>query len=206
MKRLFFLLLLTVFAVNVSVADSNAFSGLNGASDDFGIEIRAASVFPLGNLREIFKFAPGVDLSFCLPVQKNTTLDFGILAVFPVQSASFVYYSGNEAYDARPEYLTSLHLRYAYRHQLLANLSCKSYFGLGFSFIQTDLLKEENEYGDEAYYDIKAIDFHGGISLRYKHIGCFIEYHHVPYANFNAKRIAYNFGGNFLNTGLSYYF
>jgi hypothetical protein len=117
-----------------------------------------------------------------------------------------VYYLDGEAYDANPEYLASVSLRYACRHQLPANLSCKSYFGLGFSFLQTDLLKEENEYGDKAYYDIKAIDLYGGISLRYKHIGCFIEYHRVPYANFNAKKIAYNFGGNFLNMGLTCYF
>ncbi|MDR2086543.1 MAG: hypothetical protein LBP72_05150 [Dysgonamonadaceae bacterium] len=208
LRRIFFLFLLVSIAWNVFAIDSdfNVFQKLENEKDDLRFEIRTASVLPLRNLKEVFKFAPGFDLFFCLPVQKNTTVDIGFQAVFPVMPASFVYYLGDEAYDAKPVYQASVYLRYAYRHQLLANLSCKTYFGVGLSYLQTDLLKEENTNGDKVYYDMKAMDLHGGISLRYRQTGCFIEYHRAPYAIFNAKKIAYDFGGNFLNTGLIYYF
>jgi hypothetical protein len=174
--------------------------------DVTGFEIRAVSVLPLQNLKEVFKFAPGFDLFVCLPVQKHASIDLGFQAVFPVMGIPIVYYLGSDACDANPEYQASVYLRYACRHQLVANLSCKTYFGLGFSLLQTDLLKEENERGEKVYYDLKSPDWHGGISLRYKRIGCFIEYHRVSYAVFNSRKIAYNFGGNFLNTGLTCYF
>ncbi|MDR3218860.1 MAG: hypothetical protein LBU22_07765 [Dysgonamonadaceae bacterium] len=169
------------------------------------IEVRPVTILPLGNLSKIFKAAPGFDAFICVPIRKKTTVDFGLLLAFPVKSSAFDFNLSDEIYETKIVSFLSLNLRYAYHHKLSKGLTCKSYFGVSGAMLQTDLLKEENEEGENTYYSIESLNLLCGVSLIYKHVGCFLEYH-TPYATSNTKEIPHNFGGNFLNVGLTWRF
>ena len=167
-------------------------------------EVRAGSVFPLGELNNIFRYAPSFDIFICLPLKQKMSIDIGIFLSFPVGRKLFNFTYQAETLETKITALIGASLRYRYQYTIKKDLSCYTYVGAGFSGLFTDLIKEINDNDEKVYHSIEAFDFYGGIQLIYKRLGYFIEYHRTPFSN--SSKVANNFGNNFLNTGFTYFF
>ncbi|MDR1436949.1 MAG: hypothetical protein LBI65_02405 [Candidatus Symbiothrix sp.] len=163
-------------------------------------EIRSGLTTPLGNLRNVFEMAPMLDFFFIFPVKTQMSIDFGMAFAFPIKPAPFDF--GYQTTKAQSVIQGSL--RYSYHHALGKNRVWSPYFGAGFSFLGTDLLKGVRDDGTEEYYSVDALDLYGGFNLRYRFIGCFVEYHHSTYSQ--SSKVINNFGNNSLNFGLLIHF
>ena len=166
-------------------------------------EFRLGSVFPLGRLNNIFRYAPSFDLFMCFPLKQKMSIDIGIFLSFPIGRNSFDFTYQGETFETKASPLVGASLRYRYQHTIRKDLSCYTYMGAGFSSLFTDLVKEINYNNEKIYHSIETFDLYGGIQLIYKRLGYFIEYHRTPFSN--SSKVANNFGDSFLNTGFTYY-
>jgi hypothetical protein len=168
------------------------------------IELRLGSVFPLGDFNRIFQFAPSFDLFICFPIKQKMSIDAGLMMSFPIKSSLFDFTYQGETLETKMKSLVGVSLRYGYQHTLSKNLSCKTYMGIGFSSLFTDLVKEIDDNDNKIYHSVGALDLYGGIQLNYKQLGYFIECHRTTLSN--SSKVVNNFGNSFLHTGFTYYF
>jgi hypothetical protein len=164
-------------------------------------QFRLGSVLPLGNLNRIFQLAPSFDFYMGIPLKEKMSIDFGFLMAFPVNPRTFDFTYRNEVSETKMRSLVSGNLRYSYSHKLNNAFSCKTYAGVGFSMLYTDLVEKITDDNQKIYHDITTFDLLGGVQLKYKRVGCFIEYHRAPFSN--SPKVANNFGNSFLSIGFT---
>jgi hypothetical protein len=196
----FSLFLMLSFSLFAETDSFSSVQGLLNTNDDISFEIRTGLITPLKNLQNVFEMAPLVDLFVSIPLKNNATIGFGIAFAFPVKSALFDFNYKDEINQAKTETILQGSLRYRYNHALKKNWTASPYFGIGFSELNTDLLKETNDDGTNTYHAIFAFDLYAGFSLKYKFIGCFVEYHNSTYSS--SSKVVNNFGNISLNSGL----
>jgi hypothetical protein len=95
-------------------------------------------------------------------------------------------------------------VRYRYENQWDEKWKYGFYAGCGILSLSTPIVERVNDDGSKIYYTIDAFDMFGGVQLKYRRIGCFLEYHHNT-LNLS-KRVSNDFGNSFLNLGLSWSF
>jgi hypothetical protein len=164
-------------------------------------EIRTGLITPLRNLRNIFEAAPMLDFFIFIPVNTKTAISFGLAAALPVKSALFDFDYKNEINQVEIASIIQISVRYRYNHIMRKNWIFSPYFGIGISELNTDWVKAINDDGTKEYHAIDALDLSCGLSLKYKFIGCFAEYHYSTYSN--SSNVVNNFGNISLNFGLS---
>jgi hypothetical protein len=168
------------------------------------IEISAGSFIPLGNLVKRYSFAPTLNLLVGFPINRKSAVGFGLVIGVPVLPRKFDFYYGGEQYKTKISAIPNLSLRYCYEDKLNEKWKYGFYGGAGLTVLTTDLLKEITDDGEKKYHEVSSLDLYGGGKLKYKHIGCFLEYHYAPYTFSN--KVNNTFGNSFLNIGFSYYF
>jgi hypothetical protein len=173
---------------------------LNAYGKPVHIEIRPGLMTPLGNLQNVFESAPMLDLFIGgYPVNPQMSIGIGIAFSFPVKPALFDLNYENVISEAKVRSVIQMSLRYRYNHSLKKDWMTSPYFGIGISSLNTNLIKQINDDGTKNYHAIDALDLYGGFSIKYKFIGCFVEYHHSAYSN--SSKVINNFGNNSLNFG-----
>jgi len=164
-------------------------------------EIQAGTWLPLGALRHTYKVAPSVGMYLGIPFNDRIALDLGMYAAFPIQSKHFDYYRGQYILNAKIHALLGVNLRLRFQQELSKNWYLTPYIGIGAHGLITNLKKNHDE---DSNYEMTTLDAFGGINLRYKSFGIFVEYHQVPYSI--SDRVRSDFGNSVINTGLMFAF
>lgn len=167
-------------------------------------EIRASSWMPMDNLRKTFKVAPTIGFYMGSPLRKKYGIDLGVSIGIPINSNKFDYYRHNEIYETKADIMVGFSIRGRYEQQLAKNVFWRTYIGVGGNSIQTDLKKEYYDDDESKWYWFETIDLYGGASVRYKKVGCFLEYHYTPYSI--ANRVRSSFGNSAVNIGINVVF
>ncbi|MCD8178967.1 MAG: hypothetical protein LUE98_16805 [Tannerellaceae bacterium] len=169
-------------------------------------EVRAGTWIPTGGLKNTFVAAPSFVFYAGWPITKNTALDGGFEMAFPVNSQEFRYYYSGNYYDyTKTHVLLSIGLRLRHQITLAKDIHLTPYTYFSINFLSTNLESgiSYDEYGDEKtnYHDVVSFDLSGGVSVRYKLVGCFIEFHHTPYNT--GHKVDYGFGCSYVSTGIN---
>jgi hypothetical protein len=167
-------------------------------------ELRLGSVLSLGNLSQVFQYAPSFDLFMCFIIKQKTSIDIGFMVAVPIKRYPFKFTYQGKSFETKTTSMVGASLRYRYLLSFSENLSGQPYLGIGFSGLSTDLVESINKDGQKVYRSVNGLDSYGGFQLRYKKLGYFIEYHQAFYSN--SDKVANNFGNSFLNTGFTYSF
>ena len=170
------------------------------------IEIRLGALFPQGNLKNIYTIAPSIEFFVGVPfgAERNMAIDLGAQFGIPIQAKEFDYYykRNKSEYDlAKATLLPRVNLRYRYQKTLLPHIFSTIYLGAGYGALSTNLEKGVDSDGNTTHYEVGTLNVYGGVNIRYKRVGYFIEYQHTPY-NYS-YRVDGNFGSSALNTGVS---
>lgn len=166
-------------------------------------EIRSGIWQPMGKLRNVYKFAPSVELFMGIPIKRDMTIDLGIQLAFPTNRKEFDFYYGNDIYAVKTNLIGSINVRWRYEQELKKNIYFSNYIGTGVGVLQTNLEKDDSK-DDSAYHSVETFDIFGGVGLRYKWIGAFAEYHFLPYSI--AGKVRQSLGNSVINTGISFSF
>ena len=175
----------------------------------FFCDVSVGSGFSLGNLTNIYRFAPYLNFLIGLPIQqKGSAIYLGLTFSFPVNCQSFEFTDKGTAYKTKATSLIGLNLRYSDRIILNKNLFLDPYLGIGYIGLSTNLVKDtyqddEGNYQTD-YQSADALDLFAGIRLSYKRLSYFIEYHQTTLSN--SSKLPNNFGNTFLNMGFAYSF
>lgn len=187
------------------VNESNETDNVDG-QDQFApvLEVQASSWVPLGQLKDVFGYAPTIGLVLQFPVKHQLSVDLGIQLGPPLKKGKFDYRMGGSYYETESDFLFNLSLRCRKSKDFSKHCRLSTYLGLGVNGLQTDV--ESWDYDDEEnkIETISTVDVFGGVSLRYKKMSVFAEYHYTPYNI--ANKVKSNFGHSALNIGLSYSF
>ena len=172
-------------------------------------ELRLGTLLPLGNLKNRYTVAPSIELFVGFPFgeKRNMAIDLGVQIGIPVQAKKFDYYYEKNRRETDPTKATLLprvNLRYRYQKTLSPNIFSTIYLGAGYGTLTTNLEDGVSSDGNKTYYEVGALNVYGGGSIRYKRIGCFVEYQYNPY-NFSYK-VDTNFGSSALNIGAFFAF
>ena len=165
-------------------------------------EIRIGSNIPLGTLNQVYTMAPSIEAFAGVPFGKNmnNAIDVGFQIGIPVNRKEFNYYYKEGGSDlTKATLLPKLLIRYRLQKELSPDIYNSYYVGLGYAPVSTNLLKGEDEDGNKTYYEIGSADIFGGVNIRYKSLGAFVEYHIHPYSL--SDRVDNNFGNYSLNIG-----
>ena len=174
----------------------------NEAYNAYLLDLQLSSWMPVGNLRNVYKFAPAIGIYFCFPIAQKFGIDAGGQVGLPIDS-SFDYYETSTPTRTEATSFMGLHLRGRYRGAFSRNIVYFYYLGMGANWLFTDIESGYNEeYDSYDYYKVGTLDIFGGFNIRYKRVGCFIEYHYTPYGNSSSVR--YNIGHSSINVGLSF--
>ncbi|MDU1889794.1 MAG: hypothetical protein E6767_03820 [Dysgonomonas sp.] len=176
------------------------------SEDDKGkepfIEVRAGTKLPLGKLSDAYDAAPSLGVFIGIPITSNGMgIDLGIEAAFPVKRKDFDFYYHDDIYSAKADILGDVSLRLWYEQEVSKNVYWTTYGGGGYSMIQTN---QEKGYDDEdkvKWHSVNTFSLFGGVRLRYKKVGCFLEYRYTPYSI--ANRVRKSFGSTLISTGIS---
>ena len=167
-------------------------------------EVRAGAWMPMGRLTNAFRVAPSIGAFVGIPIRSDMAIDLGFQFAVPVSPRHFNYYRKNRFYDTtKAEAIASISLRWRYQKIMAPNVYFTPYVGAGLNTLQTGLKKENSDENDTYHY-VETIGLFGGVSLRYKKVGCFIEYQYAPYSI--ADKVEDNFGNSAVNMGLSFFF
>ena len=165
-------------------------------------ELQFSSWMPLGNLRNVYEVAPTLGMYFGFPIGQRLGIDVGGQVGLPINS-SFEYYDFDSAIETEATSFIGLNARMRYHGILARNVMYSSYFGVGANWLSTDIESGYNEEYDYYEYEkVTAVDVFGGINVRYKRIGGFIEYHYTPYGN--SGKMKYTIGHSSINIGVSW--
>jgi hypothetical protein len=157
-------------------------------------------MIPLGDLQNIFSFAPLIGARINLPIKNYGVIGVGINIGIPVGANKFKYLDFD---DAKINLAGIFDLQYTvFRYRLNSNLSLQPYFGIGYSTLGTDKLEEIDDEGNEIYYSIDAFDCKAGIETVYKKWGLFFEYHYATFPN--SSTVSQKFGTRYFNVGIVY--
>ena len=168
------------------------------------IELHFGSVFPLGNLTQIFKYAPSANLFLCFPIKQKLSIDAGFMLSLPVKRHTFDYNYKGQTYKTKTTPLIGASLRYSYWQPLDKDFSLVPYLGVGLFSMTTDMGKRIDKDNQKTSFAIESMDFYGGFQLNYRQLGYFIEYHRTTLPM--SYKVSNDFGHSFLNTGFVYYF
>ena len=164
-------------------------------------ELRASTWLPMGNLSNTFKVAPAFGIYLGIPFNRNMAIDLGFQLAFPIKSKLFDYYYKKTFYDVtEAETIVTISLRYRYQQILAKNIYWTTYIGTGLNSVQTDLKKENSDNDNDKWHTVDTFELFGGVGIRYKKVGCFIEYHYSPYSI--ANKVRSSFGNSAINTGV----
>jgi hypothetical protein len=169
------------------------------------MDIQVGVRVPVGNLSKVYSSAALFALYFKAFKVKATMFDIGLQVGMPSGKKYFnYYYNSNNKDITKAEVLLNLNARMRWEKRMRSNLRTQYYIGMGYESLSTDLYKETsvNEYGNEVDYthSVRAMDFFGGINLKHKYVGLFLEYHYTPYSMFN--KVESNFGNSAFHMGL----
>lgn len=162
-------------------------------------EIRSGIWQPLGNLKSVYEFAPSIELYMGLPIKTNMSVDLGIQLAFPVNRKEFDFYYLGDPYYVKTNLVAGINLRWHYEQVLAKNVYFSNYLGAGVGVLQTDLEKDNSDE-DGAFHTVETFDLFGGVGVRYKRIGVFVEYHFLPYSI--AGKVRKSIGNSAVNTGI----
>ncbi|MDR1883504.1 MAG: hypothetical protein LBR26_12105 [Prevotella sp.] len=171
---------------------------------DYYMEIHAGSWLPLGNLRNAYKAAPSVGAYIGYPIKKEMAIDFGFRIAFPVNRQLFDYYHSGWTEVAKARFIGNINLRFRYQQAVAKNIYWTTYAGAGVISVQTDLEKEYYYDDNDKWYSFETLDVFGGVNIRYKRAGLYLEYHYTPFSITNKVRKDY--GNSALNLGAAVYF
>lgn len=165
------------------------------------VEIRAGSWFALGNLSNAYKAAPSIGAYLGFPIKRVMAVDVGFMAAFPVDRQLFDYYYRKEPYATKADVLVNINARFRYQQEAARNVYWTIYTGAGVSSVQTDLEKEYYDDDESKWRTFETLDVFGGVNLRYKKVGLYLEYHYSPYSLGGRVRAAY--GNSAVNLGIA---
>lgn len=165
------------------------------------LDIQAGTFLPIGQLSNKFKVAPMIGLYLGLPLKKNLALDIGFQLAVPINKGQFDYHYKKETYSTKADFMGNINLRIRSQRNLSGNLFLIGYLGLGVNIIETDLEKDYYEDDEAKYCTLETANIFGGLNLRYKKFGAFVEYHHLPYST--SSKVNNGFGNSAVNLGLS---
>jgi hypothetical protein len=170
------------------------------------IEFQILSRIPMGNLSNTYNIAPGIGITAGLPLRNNSfVIDLFVSACFPVGRNYFDYlYKDGETDRTKARALIQLGARARHQRTLKKNLFLNTYAGIGYSGLETNIITGYDHNDNEEYAYINAPLFNIGASLRYKHIGVFLEYQLTPYSF--SSRVKNDIGNSSINIGLFYGF
>jgi len=169
-------------------------------------EVKAGAWMPMGNLQNTFNVAPSVGAFLGVPIRTDMAIDFGVQLAFPINSGHFDYYYKKEFYDrAKARDIINISLRWHYQKEMARNVYWTSYLGAGLNALGTNLKKDDYEDNTkDTWHSVETIGLFGGVSIRYKKLGCFLEYQYAPYSI--ASKVRSNFGHSAIHTGVSVFF
>lgn len=168
----------------------------------YGASVRLGTWIPIGNTSKLYSIAPSVSATFGIPVKRDMAVDFSILLAFPVSRRAFDYYLDDTYWmEAKADMLIGFGVRYRYQKEMARNVYFTPYIGTGYHSLSTNQLKYEARNDDEndEYYNIDSFDAYGGVDIRFKRFGAFLEYHYTPY--FWSKHAKKDLGNSAINTG-----
>lgn len=163
------------------------------------VEIRAGSLIPLGKQSKVYKAAPSINMFIGFPIKPRMAIDLGFQLAFPVKKKYFEFHYDRLIYDVKADMLVGVGLRWRYEQEVARNVYFTNYLGLGLAALQTDLEKDDWDDETDKYHSAETLWLFGGVSLRYKKVGCFLEYNYTPYSTSN--KIKKNFGNSAINIG-----
>ncbi|MDR2679225.1 MAG: hypothetical protein LBC47_00270 [Tannerella sp.] len=165
-----------------------------------GVDVTLQSIIPLGSLQNIFAFAPAIGMRVCFPVKNYGIIGVGVSGGFPVGTNNFKYMDFD---DTKIRMIGSMDLQYTvFRYRLSGKLSLQPYFGMGYTVLVTDKIREYDDDENAVYYDTGAFDCKVGTGIIYDKLGLFFEYHKELFSNSSA--ITQKFGSRYLNFGIVY--
>ena len=162
-------------------------------------EFRTGAWVPVGNLSKVYKVAPSVELFLGFPIKSDMTIDLGLQFAFPANRNYFDFYHKGEEYGVKTNLLGNISLRWRYEQVLAKNIYWTNYLGAGVGILQTNLEDWEAD-DDGVYHSVETLDVFGGVGIKYKKVGCFLEYHFLPYSI--AGKVRRNLGNSMINAGL----
>lgn len=166
------------------------------------IEIQASSWTPLAKLSDAFGYAPTLGLVLKFPVKHQITIDIGAQLGLPLKKGKFDYKMDGSYYETEGDFLFNMSLRCRKSKTFSKKYRFSTYLGIGLNALQTDVEKWDYEDDQNKVESIETVDVFGGVSLQYKRMSVFAEYHYTPYNI--ANKVKSNFGHSALNIGLAY--
>ncbi len=167
-------------------------------------EIQAGTWLPIGKMNSVFPVAPSVAIYAGYPFNNKMKLDIGMSIAVPVNPSYFEYHDNKVSYPAKPRVIFGLNMRYHYQWEIQDNIFLSMYGGLGINGLATDLKKEYYDEDESEYESCESLDVLGGITIRRKLIGAFIEYHFLPYQM--SGKVKSKFGNSVINMGILFSF
>lgn len=165
------------------------------------VEIRAGSWFPIGSLKNAYKAAPSIGVYVGYPIKKVMAVDIGFQVAFPVSGEFFDFYYRKDPYATKADLLVNVNARFRYQQEAAKNVYWTTYAGAGVISVQTDLEKEYYDDGESKWHSFETLDVFGGVNIRYKKVGLYLEYHYTPYSIGNKVRA--NYGNSAVNLGVA---
>lgn len=167
-------------------------------------EFQLGSALPVGNMRNLYKVGPLVGTYIGLPIKKKMGVDMGFQCAFPINS-SFDYYWPGSREEVSAAWSASFNFRWRYQLKRIGKTFHFAYLGAGLGWIGTSIRTSEYDWETDSYdngrYTILSADIFGGVNLRYKKLGFFIEYHFTPYEKSDENK---KLGNSSINCGFSF--
>jgi hypothetical protein len=162
---------------------------------------------PLEKLDRNFDMTPNLGFRWGLQIDTKLILQMGASMNFPATSEPFDYTVNGSTYRAKSNNDVNglLGAWLIQQNNIGQNFIFENYYGLGLTFINTNVAKEKNK--NDGWYDVECFNLSIGFDLSRKMfyndaIGIFLEYNFAPYFLFG--RVRREFGSRYLITGLSY--
>lgn len=165
-------------------------------------EIQAGSWLPLGQLKNVFSYAPTLGFVLKFPVKHEFSIGLGVQLGLPLDKQKFEYKMDNRYYETESDFLFGVSLRCAKSKTFSKNYQFSTYLGVGMNALQTDVEKWNYDEDKEEIQSVSTVDVFGGMNFRYRKLSVFAEYHYTPY-NIQSK-VGSHFGHSALNVGLAY--
>ncbi|MFV0469194.1 MAG: hypothetical protein ACK5MK_09745 [Dysgonomonas sp.] len=190
----------------LSNEEINAWKGKNTSRDyPFSFSVQAGALFPLGNLNSAFGTSPYVAAKFGVSdIKTGFRFDFGFGIGFPCNSSEFEYYDNGYSFPTKTSSILNISLWCGHEQKMMKNVYMEKYIGIGLGAMQTDTKKEVSDDEYDQWYSAETINLNLGVGIRYKKIGCFIEYNYAPYSI--AGKVRSSYGNSYLTTGISFKF
>lgn len=165
-------------------------------------EIGGSLWIPLGDLTNVFGPSPALHITLGFPIKEVFAIDINAQFAFLLRQRDFNYFHDNITEETTASSLIHIGGRFRYQHKLGKDTYLNPYIGIGYHEFLTDLETEDSTPKEKDYHSFGTLDLSGGLILRYKGVGLFMEYHYSKYSR--SKHIDKGFGHSGLNIGLFY--